>query len=424
MKIATKEAKIQHLLRRTGFTATKKQMAAFASLTIPQVVDKLLNAPLQAPKPPENLNEKSDVSVLVQWWLNTMIHTPNPLQEKMTLFWHGHFTSSFRKVRDIHLLAQQNVLLRKFALGNFRELTYNITVDAAMLIYLDNNTNMKKSPNENYARELMELFTLGLGNYTETDVKEVARALTGWQVKKAERKVVYVPNIHDDGKKTIFRKTDTFDTRKTTDWIVAQPACATYIATKLWKAFAYPNPEPSVIKFVTKAFIDSGYEIKALLKAIFNSEAFYSDLAYRAQVLSPVEYTVGMLSLFPTIKLVEDKTTHALLKEMGQVPFDPPNVSGWQSGPAWLNSAPLFGRFNFVDFLVDKLTDKDFPINTSLAPTTLLNDVLDRLGLSDLSQQTRAELESYLKKSGLSNKETIQHGLLHLLLISPEAQVH
>ncbi|PWK11342.1 DUF1800 domain-containing protein [Tumebacillus permanentifrigoris] len=417
-------AKIAHLLRRTGFTATKAQVDALSSLSIPQVVDKLLNAALTAPKPPDGLDEKTDIKKLVQWWIDIMVRTSNPLQEKMTLFWHGHFTSNYRKVRNIDLIAQQNVLLRKHALGNFRDLAYNISIDPAMLIYLDNNTNLKKSPNENYARELMELFTLGIGTYTETDVREVARALTGWTTSKGDRKAIFQKNQHDESNKTIFKKTDNFDLKKTIDWIVEQPTCATFITTKLWQAFASPTPDPAVIKSLAKTFVDSGYEIKALLRAMFTSDAFYASTTYRSLVLSPVEYIVGMYSLFPNAKYADDKQALNLLTQMGQQPFDPPSVAGWPGGAAWLSASALFIRYNFVDWFTLQLTESDFALNPTSSIPALLNDALNKYGLMDLSPHTRVVIESYLNKSNLASKETIYRGLLHLLLVSPEAQVH
>lgn len=421
MILDTSQAKMRHLLRRTGFTATSQQVEKLQGLTIPQVVDDLLNAPATHPMPPQNL-DKTDIKQLPLWWLHEMVHTSNPFLEKMTFFWHGHFTSSIRKVKSPNEMGQQNQLLRQHALGNFRELTYEISIDPAMLIWLDNNTNVKQSPNENYARELMELFTLGIGNYTEQDVHEVARALTGWKATPRKTQAQFVTRLHDDGTKTIFGKRSNFDLKSTVDLIVQQPACARFITTKLWSAFAYPNPEPTVIQPVIDAFVKSGFEIKALLRAMFTSEAFYSDKAYRSIVKSPTEYVVGILALFPNLKLKNEFLPLQALNEMGQMLFDPPNVAGWPGGAAWLSSNMLFARFQFAEMVVTSLTTSDFPPPKNGKAAEVLQTCMERVGLPDLSSQTRQQIETYIQQT--SNGAGLLRGILHLLFVSPEAQLN
>lgn len=429
MILETHESKISHLLRRTGFTSTKRQVDELRNHSLTEIVELLLNAPQPAPKAPtyvikdqesEKLAVQKAKQELPLWWIYTMRDTPNPLLEVMTLFWHGHFTSAAYKVRHPGFLARQNELLRHHALGNFRTFTYEISIDPAMLVWLDNGTNVKKSPNENYARELMELFTLGIGAYTETDVKEAARALTGWKLEKTGE-VKFIKNQFDNGSKTVLGKSGNLGLRETIDIVVEHPACARFIATKLWSFFAYPNPEDEVIDGTANAFKESGFEIKSLLRAIFTSDAFYSDRAYRAVVKNPAEYVVGLLALFPQLKLKNEAALLHSMDLMGQELFNPPNVAGWPGGAAWLNSSALLARCNFADVLVSSLTVKDFPLQ-SRDVDEVIDDVLARTGFMDLSVHTRASIKEYATQT-FSNKTTLLHGILHLLFVSPEAQM-
>lgn len=386
------------------------------------MVEQILNAPLEAPQPPMSMIwEKNEVQELTLWWLQQMMKSKHPLQEKMTLFWHGHFTSGIQKVKRPDFMARQNVLLRRHALGNLQKLTYEVAIDPAMMIWLDNNANIKAAPNENFSRELMELFLLGVGNYTERDVQEAARALTGWRLNRKDplgpQTVTFSQFNHDEGRKTILGQSGEYNLQETIDLLIKHPACSKLIATKLWEYFAYPNPEPHVLKPVIDAFAKSNYEIRALLRAMFNSEAFYSDRAYRARVKSPVEYITGILGLFPGLELQENhqKMTLQALHLMGQDLFDPPNVAGWPSGAAWLSSSMMFARFNYAEVMAENVPLKGWP------SADQLDLCLKRVGLQDLSKQTRGQIESYLKKTAATGEKKLR-GLLHLLFISPEAQ--
>ncbi|WP_018132229.1 DUF1800 domain-containing protein [Effusibacillus pohliae] len=424
MILQTHEAKIAHLLRRTGFTANQEQVDELRTASLPEIVDRLLNAPPLNPQPPADLtgeNPSEAKQKLQRWWLGTMLHSPNPLQEKMTLFWHGHFTSAIYKVKDGRLMARQNQLLRQYALGNFRELAYRISIDPAMLVWLDNQSNVKKSPNENYAREFLELFTLGIGHYTETDVKEAARAFTGWKLDKKTGQVTFQSQQHDNGSKTILGKTGKFGLRETVDLVMEHPACARFIARKLWSFFAYPNPADEVITPVADAFARSGFEISAALRAIFNSGEFYSDRAYRSIVKNPAEYVVGILALLPQAGQKSEKIVLQAMSAMGQELFNPPNVAGWPDGPAWLNTSMLLARCNFVEAVVESLTPNEFPLQGE-RPGVMVEDLLQRVGLADASQNTRLQLQHYAEQT-MSDRTALMRGLLHLSLISPEAQL-
>src|SRR2546428_3942567 len=224
-------------------------------------------------------------------WLQRMIQTSRPLQEKMVLFWHGHLVSGFPDVTSAEHMAMQLALFRQMATGSFKELILAISQDPAMLSYLDNNSNRKGKPNENYARELMELFTLGVGNFGEQDVKEAARAFTGWTFTGNE--FVFRRNQHDDGVKTFLGRTGTFDGTDVIEILFAQPAAARHLPPKLFEAFAYQGPEEPVIDELAGIFRRSDWSVRAVLRALFHSALFYSPKTVRAQVKSPVELVVG-----------------------------------------------------------------------------------------------------------------------------------
>ena len=277
------------------------------------------------------------------WWLKRMASGPYPLQEKLTLFWHGHFTTSARDERSAHLLWQQNELLRRQAAGNFAAFVSDISHDPAMLDYLNNQQNRKQHPNENYARELMELFTLGIGNYTEQDIKEAARAFTGWGHDGDD--FVFRKYDHDNGEKTFFGRKGNLDGEDVIDAILEHRACAPYIAGRLWTFFAYENPESEITQALGQVLRENDWDLRPLLRTTFTSQAFYSDKAIGTQIKSPVQLVVGtsrLLGLEPPV----GRGLGAALQQMGQVPLDPPNVKGWPGGRAWINTSTLFVRYN------------------------------------------------------------------------------
>ena len=243
--------------------------------------------------------ERRAIASTQLWWLDRMIATPAPLQEKMTLFWHGHFTTAAiaKGVTPAEILAQ-NALFRAFALGNARELTQRVAVDPAMLKYLDNLHNEAAHPNENFARELMELYTLGIGNYTERDVREAARAWTGLRVRRLTDEVFVNPRLHDDGSKTFLGQTGNFGGADVVNVIFGQPATARFLATKLLGFFVYDDPEPELVTAVATLLRAHDFEIAPVLATLFSSNVFYSQRAYRALVKSPVDFVVGSYRLF------------------------------------------------------------------------------------------------------------------------------
>lgn len=289
----TGEVKLRHLLRRAGFGAGPAELAEYRTLGLTGTLDRLMkygqvdNNALEERLQRLNLNIDQRLD-LERWWLLRMIYTARPLEEKMTLFWHGLLTSALSKVGKPGLMRQQNEFLRKNALGSFPDILKAASRDPAMMIWLDLNSDLKAHPNENYARELMELFSLGVGNYTEQDVREGARAYTGWSYRPLQG-FVFNKNQHDSGETTFLGQTGNSDGDTVVDIIVKQPASARFIAGKLFGFFAYPNPSDDVLRPLIESYVSNNYSIKALVRSILTSEAFYSPRAYRALVKSPIE---------------------------------------------------------------------------------------------------------------------------------------
>lgn len=365
------EAGARLLLSRSGFGAPPAQVAALAPLEREAAVDRILagsrtepaNAPppwtaealLHPPRKQLSEDEKKALRdtetrrglALRGWWLQEMATTPSPVTEKLTLFWHGHFVSGQSKVKSAQLMYRQNALLRREALGNFATLLHDIARDPAMLRYLDTAGSRKGEANENFAREVMELFTLGEGHYSEQDIREAARAFTGWQLDPASGEPVFRPRRHDDGAKTVLGRSGTLDGDAVLDTLLAQPATARFITRKLWLYLVSPTPDEATVNRLAAGF-GRDYQIKPLLRALLLTPAFWQSSGQ--QVKSPVELTVGTVVTFGAT--VPDWQALAQFnRRMGQDLFDPPNVRGWPGGDAWINSDSLLLRKQFLDSL-------------------------------------------------------------------------
>ncbi|PKO15333.1 DUF1800 domain-containing protein [candidate division BRC1 bacterium HGW-BRC1-1] len=284
------------------------------------------------------------------WWVDRMTRTPRPLEEKLTLFWHGHFVTSAEKVRDPGDNAQLNMFLRANASGNFKTLVLGVARSPAMLRYLDNMRSSRQKPNENWARELLELFTLGIGNYTEDDIKAAARAFTGWTARNGE--FVYEARRHDNDEKTFLGTMGALDGVDVVEAILANPACARHICTRLWRFFAYEDPEPEVIDGLAATMRASNYELKPVLRQMFASRAFYSDRALGTQIKSPAQLMVNLRTLPGVVDGDPPRVTLIAMRAMGQTLFYPPNVKGWDGGHAWINTDTLLARCNYASHLV------------------------------------------------------------------------
>ena len=365
----------RHLLTRTSYAAPLADIESFSKLTREQAVDRLLSwtdkpritpAPAWVREPIVPAQRLREMSVeerqafqrtnvargfdMRGWWLQEMVTTPSPLTEKMVLFWHNHFVSSQQKVRQPQYLYRQNLLLHEHALGNFGAFLHAIARDPAMVIYLDNASNRKGQPNENFAREVMELFTLGEGNYSERDIKEAARAFTGWSIDGDKGEFLFRSFAHDDGEKTVLGRTGHFDGGAVLDILLAQPQTAEFIVRKLWREFVSPNPDPAEVQRIAAVFRDSRYDIRVALRALLTSDAFYAPQVRATLVKSPVDLVVGTLRQFQFS--TGDVQPFALaVAQLGQNLFSPPNVKGWPGGEAWINSSTLLARKQFLDRL-------------------------------------------------------------------------
>ncbi len=318
------------------------------------------------------------------WWVTRMLRSPRPLQEKLTLFWHGHFATSANDVKNARHMLQQNQFLRQHCAGNFRDLVLGISRDPAMLKYLDNNTNRKGRPNENYARELLELFTIGIGHYSEEDVKEAARAFTGWTFVGDQFR--FVSFQHDYGSKKFLGRSGNFDGTDIVDIILEQPRTAEFIAAKLFTFFVHENPAPTLVTQLGNALRGEKYEVLPFLRMLFRSEVFYSPAAWRTQIKSPAQLVVGTARLLGVE--TNPRALVVAMRTLGQDLLFPPNVKGWDGGEAWINTNTLLMRYNLARyFLTGELpgNPRQLPMGPqrralrqmlTAAPTNQLNQIV------------------------------------------------
>jgi len=283
---------------------------------------------------------------LAVWWANRMLTTNRPLEEKLTLFWHGHFATGDAKVRDYRMMLRQNEMLRANASGGLRDLLVGILKDPAMLVYLDNGENVKSHPNENFGRELLELFTMGVGNYTERDVREAARSFTGWTNDVLAFK--FDRDQHDFGDKVFLGKTAPLNGEDVIDIILAQPVTAEYVSAKIYRNFVRDEAPAAIRTDLGRSFRASGYQIKPLLKRIFLSRDFYSPAAVATQIKSPVVLVVSTYRKMGLRELPTIPDFGRLTSGLGQTLFDPPNVAGWAGGRTWITPATLLQRGNLL----------------------------------------------------------------------------
>ena len=294
--------------------------------------------------------KSGSIDSLKNWWLFRFLKTSNPLAEKMTLLWHNHFATSNVKVRSAEKMDTQHALLRSHALGNFADLFRAMARDVAMLIWLDGNANRKRHPNENFAREVMELFALGVGNYTESDIKEAARAFTGWHVRKD--KFWFNKVQHDKGTKKVLGKSGNFKGDDILEICLQQKACSRFVASKLLGAFVQSDPDAELLDALAERIRFHKFEIAPVMRELLSSQVFYSAESRRALIKSPVELVVSTFrSLEGNAKLGE---CVQLMSDLGQNLFEPPTVKGWEGGRLWINSATMLQRANFASQVTDR----------------------------------------------------------------------
>jgi uncharacterized protein (DUF1800 family) len=443
MALDNVRSQVAHLLRRAGFGATEAELDQYSSLGFAGAVDRLLNpeqvddsatdqllAPLTA-----DLGDPKKIEPAKFYWVNRMLYTQRPLLEKLTLFWHDHFATSNTKVNNAVLMQQQIQLFRDNGLGNFETLLQKVTRDPAMLIWLDNRLNRKGAPNENYAREVQELFTVGIGNYTEQDIHEAARAFTGHTL---DRNLGYVFNKgqHDTGEKTFQGQTGNFDADDILAILVRNPATARFITQKLFTFFVYDSPDSSVIDRLANTFTTSGFDIRSVLRDMFTGPEFLSSQAFHAQIKQPVDFVIGSLKSLNVQNVGPDVTQ--VMRRMGQDLLNPPDVSGWKGGAAWVNSTTLFERFNWANRL-SMGRDSTKPYFADVAgqiqahaltsPDALVDYYLGLFVDGDATPEARQALIDYVNSSGqlsLDDSAALDlkgRGLVHLALATPTYQL-
>jgi uncharacterized protein (DUF1800 family) len=447
-----------HLLRRAGFGASPRELARCAGRTRAEAVEALLAVPPSRARGPASA--KADPKVLDRlrvWWLRRMLSPRYRLQEKMVLFWHDHFPSAWSAALRIDWLAEQNAMFRLHGLGSFRELVYRVTRDKAMLEYLDGRRNRKGEVNENYARELMELFSLGPTdedgneNYQLSDVIALARSLTGFYFDESRKPVVAMhAGFFDDGEKVLFggrpfqmngvlgvEHPDGTQFPPETNALAAlfahrdtrgRPTLARFLVRKLWAWFGSPVAESGLVDELSAQFVASDYQIGELLRALLTHDAFYAEAARRSTPKNPVEFAgQAMLALGVKSNL---KPLPELLSRMGMDLLDPPGVEGWQHGPAWLASSRYLARMEFAQALASGRGKNGFRFKpkppVGATPESLVDDALGRLGL-EVSTATRQRAIDYVAGGEFGSRtwlETQYRGLFALLLSLPESQVH
>ncbi len=369
--LSFKESKF--LLDRTCFSATKSSISSFENDNYEEAIRKLIESVSTVPKSSypkwkgqflgkgvnwQKLSAEEKKALkklrnkrgkeLQKWWLKEMIETDSPLTEKMVLFWHNHFTSELAKVKWPSLMLEQNILFRKYAVGSFADLLREIAKDPAMIIYLDNRTNKKSHPNENFARELLELFTLGEGHYSEKDIKEAARAFTGWTVDRKTGKFKFDRKNHDFGEKVFLGEKGNFNGDDIIEIILKQDRTAEFITEKFYKEFISYDINEEEVKRIAKIFKESGYQIKTLLYEILTSEDFKNALDKRTLIKSPIELTVGTLRIWKN-NIIPMNQIFKRTKNMGQEVLNPPNVKGWSGGKEWMSTNYLMERRSFLE---------------------------------------------------------------------------
>lgn len=349
-------ARIGHLLRRLGFGPSPDHLRDYLDLGVSGTLDRLLNFSkvsndaLDKRLRSFNFNFTRNQDIM-RWGLLRMIFSQRPFEEKMTLFWHGVLTSSFTKTggtEGLPFIVKQDELLRAKGLGRFDDLMHAITIDPSMLFWLDGHLSSGKSPNENYAREMMELFAMGIGNYTQNDVHQGSLALTGWVVKAGGS--AFVPARHYTGSVTFLGHTGPMTVDDVVRIVCAHPATGAHLAHRMWRFFVYDNPSPQDIQPLADAYYKSNHSIMAMVRAMVSSPAFFSAQAYRARVKSPLEFVVGAIR---SLGLTTNASGLAnVLTMMGQIPFAPPNVAGWPgdgASAAWMSTQSWITRINFVN---------------------------------------------------------------------------
>jgi uncharacterized protein (DUF1800 family) len=441
-----------HLLRRAGFGGPPAEVDALYAKGLEGAVSSLVDyegidlTAYEASLAARGYN-LLNVRGIQQWFLDRMAFSPRPFEEKITYFWNLHWTSGIAKVRGVTLILNQNKTERQYAVGKFDDLVVKISQDPAMLYWLDNWLSRNTRPNENYAREVMELFTLGVNNYTQTDVTELARALTGWTIQGYTQAdnyngAVFVDNaaFHDSGSKTILGQTGNWNQLQALAIILNATdargsVSGRFIGAKLWKFFAYDDPPDFLVDQLAAIYVSSGRVIREVVRAIFLSPEFYEAHTRKAWVRSPVEYAVAQVRMLEASSDFSSAVNS--LSGMGQVLFNPEDAKGWDWGTSWMNTGTLFARASLANTLATNRGSSGtrFDPNKLLASTDastaekVVDALADRLNVSDVAPDVRAAWIAYMNANDdgsrgtwtntASNVDKKVRGLVHLMLTSP-----
>ena len=434
-------------MRRAGFGASRKELDAHATEGYEAAVEELLECADDRSMPDDLIRRyHHDQSAGFEWigsgasWLYRLISTSAPLQEKMVLFWHGIFATAYAKVPQGKVLTDQLQMFRRHGMGSFRTLLVELSKDPAMIVWLDNQDNHRGAINENYGRELLELFSMGVGSYSEQDIKECARAFTGWTVANTEHTVVlarrnsiwpygkvawrfeYRVEDHDDGDKEFLGERGRFGGEDIIDIICKQPATARFLSRHLYQFFVADEPpvpqwpytpprDPEAIEMLSQAYFDSDYDIRSMLRVLFNSDFFRSQESWYAKIKSPAELVAGVLRLTgefqrPRREIVDRNNQ---IGYMGQVLLAPPSVEGWHQGLEWIDTGTMVERLNFaseqigdtakpgVRAMIEEITASQ---RENLSPGRLVDACLDQMGAVAVSDDTRSALFDFAVKAG------------------------
>ena len=434
------ERQAAHLLRRAGFGGSRDDVARLAALGMDRAVDSLLDlsAAAELPAQPDGAlgwephERRASYLAMAGWWLGRMLTSPAPLQEKLALFYHGHFTSAvFQKgTRPLEMIDQID-LYHRMALGSLQDLTHRLVRDPAMMRYLDMASSSDRHPNENFARELMELFTMGHGSgYTEQDVRESARAFTGYGLaggRFTDRgSAVFLPRRHDAGLKTFLGRTGVWSGDDVVSIIYQQPATPRFLAGKLLTYFLYWDPEPELVDAYGQLLAGNGWRVSAFMGTLLRSRLFYSPRAYRALVKSPAEFVIGTLRVVKRATLPEPAPLAAAMARMGQTLFVPPNVAGWPGGAAWINSATMLARQNFADAVAMTPMTSDpadyVPNIGGLDVQPLASAIVELVLQGDASPAQRARIAAYLSANSRDDQQRVR-GAVYLAMATPAYQL-
>jgi len=452
MMISNDTGLMAHLLRRAGFGATRDELERYLALGYEGAVEVLLN-PSEPNNMPDDLirryhveqSELRDIAGSAAYWMYRMISTSCPLEEKTALFWHGLFATGYAKLNQARSLLNQVDMFRRSGMGSFEDLLVELSQDPAMIVWLDNIENHGSAINENFGRELLELFSMGIGNYTEDDIKECSRAFTGWTLGNAEYMSIraakdsiwpygriawhfdYREEDHDDGEKTFLGETGNFNGENIIAIIAKQESTAKFVATRLFQFFAADEVTEygeKAIQAMMETYFSSGYQVRDMLRTLFHSDYFKSEEARYARVKNPVEMVVGAIRMagsYQNPALGIEKVSQNMLF-MGQGLLQPPTVEGWHEGSEWIDSGALVERVNFVAkelsnvkspgvrSIIDRLeAGSDAGI---LDPAELADGCLDLLGPIEVSEATRSVLVEYAARLGkLDLKDHLQGDL-------------